>query len=148
MRKFHGKLDRPGLDARVRATVKLLDEKMHARRRAVDGGDARSFFGSQTSTANEVPFSSVMLAGLRFGQKTGLFSLGKPLLEFKASDRGAAKSLLRHTPYSASVNGKPQLLSQEFGRLLDIGEERLRDSVNTYYLPAKVHQVHRTRSSH
>ena len=141
MRKFEGKLDRRGLDARLHATVLLLDEKELALRHA-RGPQMNNFFGATNVAPPTITFSDVHLAAIKFAERTNLFAVGEPLRAWKANGP-LGEQLLRGVGMSAPVKGKPVPIASDFMELPLTAEARIRSSLDTYYLPAKVRAVSR-----
>jgi hypothetical protein len=141
VRKFEGKLDRRGLDARLHATVKLLDEKERALRHA-RGTQKKNFFGATNTAPPTITFSDVHLAAIKFAERTNLFAIGEPLRAWKANGP-LGEQLSRGVGMSAPVKGKAVPIAREFLELPLTAEARIRSSLDTYYLPAKVRAVSR-----
>ena len=147
VRKFEGKLDRHGLDTRLLSTVKLMNDKERSRRHARGTAGTNFFGGGGASTAPAaISFSNVHLAAIRFAQRTDLFSVGKPLRDWKLNGPCGA-ALPSGVPVSAPVKGAPVPVAPSFLTLLSTGEERLRRSVETHYLPTRSRLVSRPEES-
>jgi hypothetical protein len=84
VRKFEGKLDRHGLDARLYATVKLLDEKERSLRHA-RGYEPKNCFGALHAPPQKIAFSNVHLAAMKFADRTNLFAVGEKLRAWKVN---------------------------------------------------------------
>lgn len=89
VRKFEGKLDRYGMDNRLHATVKLLDDKTRSLRFARSARQANKSFGQGGlgSAPKTICFSDVHNAALLFARRTNLWGDG-PLREWKKARNG------------------------------------------------------------
>ena len=140
IRQFDGKYDRQGLDNRLFATVKLLDDKERMKVNAQ--GRQKPQFGDRVYESKMIQFSDVHLASLCFAERTRLFDLGHPLRHWRMKGVPGPE-IARGAGLSIPVSGTPVPLSEDIIKLLDTAEARITSSLHSYYLPQKMRAASR-----